>query len=101
MSLTIGELQEALKHALDNGCTEETEVRFMAQPNWPFEYSIRGVVQRSEFVERDYDDADENESTDFNGRDSDGTPHEEAFFLVEGNQKCYGSKEAWDAAYRR
>lgn len=37
--MTVKELIEELEYLDPN-----TEVRFASQPNWPFEYDIRGVV---------------------------------------------------------
>jgi len=74
--MTVAELKDLLDQYDD-----ETEVRFISQPSWPFEYSIKGVVQRADFevVKNEDDSAKEN-----------------CIFLVEGSQLCYGNKRAWD-----
>jgi hypothetical protein len=59
----------------------DTEVRIMAQENWPFENAVEGVTERSRF--EDTDDPD----------DPEGEPN--CVFLVEGRQLKYGNKEAW------
>ena len=64
-------------------CDGEAEVRFLAQPSWPFEYTIAAVVQASD------------QPDDLSGyRD---TPAKRVL-LVEGRQACYGDTRAFDAA---
>lgn len=64
-------------------CDGEAEVRFLAQPAWPFEYTIAAVAEASD------------QPDDLSGyRD---TP-EERVLLVEGRQACYGDKRAFNAA---
>ena len=64
-------------------CDGEAEVRFLAQPAWPFEYTIAAVVEASD------------QPDDLSGyRD---TPAERVL-LVEGRQACYGDKRAFEAA---
>jgi len=41
--MTIRELIEELKYAAEL-MDEDAEVRYAAQPSWPFEYSIRNVI---------------------------------------------------------
>jgi hypothetical protein len=57
----------------------------MSQPNWPFEYSIRGVIQREDFDD-EYDDT---------VHECLGTSPDDVF-LLEGTQIRYGSKRAWN-----
>jgi hypothetical protein len=60
----------------------EAEVRFLAQPSWPFEYTIAAVVEASDRPE------------DLSGyRD---TPADRVL-LVEGRQACYGDKGAFES----
>jgi hypothetical protein len=73
--MTVGELISMLE-----GLDEEANVFFMSQPNWPFEYSIEDIVERSDF---------ENDETD-------GKKNNDVI-LVEGAQIRYGNKNAWDA----
>jgi hypothetical protein len=63
-------------------CDGEAEVRFLAQPSWPFEYTIAAVV----------------EATD---RPDDLSSFQETparrVLLVEGRQACYGDKRAFES----
>ena len=62
----------------------DTEVRLMTQPNWPFEWSIDGVV---------YDDEiDEDED----GEEKDEDENVKAIYILEGQQLGYGRRKAWD-----
>jgi hypothetical protein len=58
---------------------EDAEVFIMEQPNWPFEYSVIGVISRSEFEKDEEDDKDSND-----------------VFILEGRQLRYGNKNAWN-----
>ena len=71
--MTVGELISMLE-----GFDEESNVFFISQPNWPFEYSIKDIVERSNF---------ENDETD-------GKKNNDVI-LVEGSQIRYGNKNAW------
>lgn len=82
----------------------DPDVYIMAQPSWPFEHSLSGVCQRSDFTEADEcDDEEEVEETERppRGRDrwsaSESQLPSNAVFLVEGSQLRYGNKNAWDA----
>ncbi len=66
----------------------ETEVRLMSQQNWPFENSITGLCSGQEI-----NDACEDEEED------EDVEAEKIVYVVEGQQLCYGSKRAWEAAY--
>jgi hypothetical protein len=61
----------------------EAEVRFLAQPSWPFEYTIAAVVEA-------------------NGRPDDLSGYRETparrVLLVEGRQACYGDRGAFESA---
>ena len=69
--MTVGELIQELKYM-----DEDATVRFASQPNWPFEYSIYGVVQTT------VKDIRDNE--------------EDIVYLEEGEQVGYLPKEAKD-----
>lgn len=66
----------------------ETEVRLMSQQNWPFENSITGLCSGQEI-----NDARDDEE------DDEDVEAEKVVYVVEGQQLCYGSKRAWEAAY--
>lgn len=66
----------------------ETEVRLMSQQNWPFENGITGLCSGQEINET----CDEEE-------DDEDVEAEKVVYIVEGQQLCYGSKRAWEAAY--
>lgn len=68
----------------------EADVLIMSQENWPFECSVRGVVERQAIGR-----GDEDEDGDSDGECEDGAPND--VFLVEGRQLRYGSKAAWEA----
>jgi len=65
---------------------QEAEVLIAEQPNWPFEYSIDGVVTRE--MAMMYSDEDEQLSPNTSMSD---------VFLLEGTQLRYASKRLWDA----
>lgn len=71
----------------------ESSVRIMSQPNWPFEYSIAGVWQNEN------DDTDDAFVMDDDGDDADPGP--KPVFIVEGTQRGYGTKRAWDEMLTR
>ena len=60
----------------------EAEVRLMTQQHWPFENEIVGLASGEEI----------------NGRDDQDVDEDCVVFIVEGQQRCYGSKRAWDIA---
>jgi hypothetical protein len=76
--MTVQELIDELEC-----CDGEAEVRFLAQPSWPFEYTIAAVVEASD------------QPHDLSGYHE--TPAERVL-LVEGRQACYGDKRAFEAA---
>ena len=59
---------------------EDSEVRLMTQPSWPFEYSIDALVGSDELGE-DFCPAN--------------TPDEHVVYIIEGLQLGSGTKEAW------
>jgi hypothetical protein len=59
------------------------EVRFLAQPSWPFEYTIAAVVEASD------------KPDDLSGYHE--TPAHRVL-LIEGRQACYGDKRAFESA---
>jgi hypothetical protein len=82
----------------------EASVYLMSQQNWPFEVAIHGVTVREEFTESDDEDDDGREAPAASEHDRwsarpESLPRNDVF-IVEGSQLRYGSKEAWDAAYR-
>jgi len=86
--MTIEQLQEILEDYLHAGGSADTEVRFMGQYSWPFEYSISG-----EFIPGLVGDEDE-DGEKFEGQPTqNGAP---ALYLTEGTQLGYGTKAAWD-----
>jgi hypothetical protein len=58
-------------------CDGEAEVRFLAQPSWPFEYTIAAVVKATDLP------------ADLSGYRE--TPAAR-ILLVEGRQACYGDQ---------
>jgi hypothetical protein len=89
MAITIDKLIERLEYLREeldgNG---DIEVRLMHQPEWPFEYSIAGVISSRDIR---VGDPDEDESFAPQG-DAD-----EVVYICEGRQLGYGSKNAWAA----
>jgi len=61
----------------------EAEVRFLAQPSWPFEYTIAAVVEASD------------QPDDLSGYHETST---QPVLLIEGRQACYGDKRAFESA---
>ena len=74
----------------------EAEVYVMAQRSWPFEHSLAGVCQRSDFTETD-PDAEPETGSDRWAASADSLPGNDVF-LVQGEQLRYGDAAAWDAA---
>ena len=65
----------------------DAEVRLMTQENWPFENEIVGLVSGEEINDADEEDDDEDNQDDVD--------QDEVVFIVEGEQRCYGSQRAW------
>ena len=74
--MTVQELIDELEC-----CDGEAEVRFLAQPSWP--YTIAAVVEASD------------QPADLSGYRE--TPARRVL-LVEGRQACYGNKRAFEEA---
>jgi hypothetical protein len=72
--MTVQELIDELEC-----CDGDAEVRFLAQPSWPFEYTIAGVVEASDRPD------------DLSGYRE--TPARRVL-LVEGRHACYGDGRA-------
>ena len=70
--MTVQELIDELEC-----CDGEAEVRFLAQPSWPFEYTIAAVVEASD------------QPADLSGYRETPAPR---ILLVEGRQACYGDQ---------
>lgn len=83
--MTIDELIQRLEEYRDD-LGGEAEVRLMTQQNWPFENEIVGLASGEEINDPD-DDEDDDVDEDY------------VVFIVEGQQRCYGSGRAWDVAY--
>ena len=84
--MTINELIERLEYYRDE-IGGDAEVRLMTQSNWPFENGIFGLASGAEINdERDTHDDGDVESDD-------------VVYICEGEQLCYGTKRAWDAAH--
>ena len=91
MAMTVDELIERLTEYRDV-LGGDTEVRSMQQPNWPFEYSIDGLVSTEEMQGSE---AEEPDLKARSRRQSHGERHDKTVFILEGTQLCYGSKSAW------
>ncbi|MAE40902.1 MAG: hypothetical protein CML07_08305 [Psychrobacter sp.] len=83
--MTINEMIQRLEDYRD-AIGGDSEVRLMTQSNWPFENEIDGLASGEEINDRD-DEKDEDVNED------------QVVFIVEGQQRCYGSKRAWEIAY--
>jgi hypothetical protein len=83
--MTINDLIQRLEEYRDD-LGGDTDVRLMTQQNWPFENEIVGLASGAEINDRD--DGDEDDVAEDN-----------VVFIVEGQQRCYGSKRAWQVAY--
>jgi hypothetical protein len=75
--MTVQELIDELE-----GCDDDAEVRLLAQPSWPFEYTIAAVVKARDQPE------------DLSGYRE--TPAERVL-LVEGRQACYGDRRGFES----
>jgi len=87
--MTIDELIERLEEYRD-ALGGDVEVRLMTQQNWPFENEITGLASGEEINDAGEDD-DPNDDEDVD--------EDQVVFIVEGQQRCYGSKRAWEVAY--
>lgn len=82
--MTIDELIERLEDYRET-LGGDTGVRLMTQQNWPFENEIVGLASGEEI--NDCDDGEDEDVDD-----------DRVVFIVEGQQRGYGSKRAWDVA---
>ena len=82
--MTIDELIERLEDYRET-LGGDTSVRLMTQQNWPFENEIVGLASGEEI--NDCDDGEDEDVDD-----------DRVVFIVEGLQRGYGSKRAWDVA---
>ena len=80
--MTINEMIERLEE-YQQEIGGDAEVRLMTQSNWPFEYGIAGLASREEINAAVDEVANEYPA------------NERILFIVEGQQLCYGQKEAW------
>jgi len=87
--MTIEELIERLEEYRD-AIGGEAEVRLMTQQHWPFENEIAGLASGEEINDTAEDD-DPNDDEDVD--------EDQVVFIVEGQQRCYGSKRAWEVAH--
>ena len=87
--MTIDELIARIEEYRD-ALGGETEVRLMTQQNWPFENEITGLASGEEI-----NDACEGEDE----CDDQDVDEDAVVFIVEGEQRCYGSGRAWQVAY--
>jgi len=87
--MTIDELIARLEEYRD-ALGGETEVRLMTQQNWPFENEITGLASGEEI-----NDACQSEDE----CDDQDVDEDAVVFIVEGEQRCYGSGRAWQVAY--
>lgn len=83
--MTIDELIQRLEEYRDD-LGGDAEVRLMTQQNWPFENEIVGLASGEEI-----NDPDDGEDEDVD--------EDQVVFIVEGQQRCYGSSRAWEVAY--
>ncbi|QDU76912.1 hypothetical protein Pan97_39690 [Bremerella volcania] len=83
--MTIDDLIQRLEEYRD-ALGGDAEVRLMTQQNWPFENEIVGLASGEEINEPD------------DGEDED-MDEDSVVFIIEGQQRCYGSKRAWEVAY--
>jgi hypothetical protein len=87
--MTIDELISRLEEYRET-LGGETEVRLMTQQNWPFENEVTGLASGEEI----------NDACDGNdGNDDQDVDEDAVVFIVEGEQRCYGSSRAWQVAY--
>ena len=89
-TMTIDELIQRLEEYRDD-LGGDVAVRLMTQQNWPFENEIIGLTSGEEIR----DAADDEEPND-KEEDAD---EDQVVFIVEGQQRCYGTKRAWVTAY--
>ncbi len=95
--MTIRQLRDLLEQY-----DEDTEVRLMSQPSWPFEHEFIGVWDPSQSQPSDpppeWDNVEDGEWDDPDAFQP--ASAEKAVYIVEGEQLAYGSKLAWEEAER-
>jgi hypothetical protein len=79
-TMTVQKLSELLQD-LD----PDAEVLIMSQENWPFECSVKGLVDRNEFEPL----------SEIEEKNSDGRKASD-IFIVMGEQLRYGNRDAWN-----
>ena len=75
--MTVQELIDELQC-----CDGDADVRFLAQPSWPFEYTIATVVEATD------------QPPDLSGYRDTPAPR---ILLVEGRQACYGDQRLFES----
>ncbi len=88
--MTVQELIEFLE-------TQEptAQVLFAGQPNYPFEYSIRGATTRGDIRQMESEDPDDVLMEEDEDRYNEGLKNSDVI-LVEGSQLRYGDRVVWD-----
>ena len=86
--MTIDELIQRLEEYRDE-IGGVAQVRLMTQSNWPFENSIFGLASGEEI----------NDSGDDDPSDDGDVEADQMIYICEGQQLCYGTKRAWEAAH--
>lgn len=107
--MTVAELMNLLQEMIDEGVSEDAEVRMVTQPSYPLQATIHGAARSSEMFETDEIDEDgdpddvalcaaENERL----REK-HTGDNEIVYLTEGHSPHdtpYASRVAWEVARR-
>ena len=86
--MTIDELIQRLEDYRDE-VGGDAEVRLMTQSNWPFENDIFGLASGQEI----------NDAADEDDPDDSDVEADQVVYICEGEQLCYGTKRAWEAAH--
>ena len=76
-TMTVAELIERLQEQ-----PADAEIRLMTQPRYPMQYGIEGVV-----------------STEDYNQDEEDFSAETIVYICEGNEKGYGSRQAFECSY--
>lgn len=95
--MTIGELAQRL-HEYRKQFGDDTEVRLMLQPNYPFENALDGLVSLAELNEANEDAGSRPHEPGGRYGFNDGERPEQVIYLCQGRQTAYGDKLAWEAA---
>jgi hypothetical protein len=80
--VTVGDLMDVLSQY-----DKRSDIRIMSQPNYPFEYDVEGIWQNEN------DDTDDAFVISDDGDED--NPGPKPVFIVEGHQRGYGTKRAW------